>query len=974
MKQSFLSLVARAFVGEAELHKTLFVLPNRRSCTFLRNELHLAARRSMIMPGIMTISDFVAEQSNLVEADRIELLFALFNVYKKLEGTQDVTFERFLYWGDTILNDFNDIDMYLVDSDEVLKNLVDYKEINTNPLTEKQCEVILRYWGEHRTPSDDEGLFEKSEKYRVLWSKLPELYKKFRDELIKRRIGYPGLIYRYAAEQIKSRTDFGHKQIVFVGFSTLSAAEKSIFDSFKEKGIGDYYWDCNGPVFEDKDNIASLFTGNYIKEFPSKKDLGEEPIATLPNINVISVPSGSGQAKVVGKILNELYPKGKKYTNLVETAVVLPEEKHLYSMLYSVPEQITSINVTMGFPVKQSSPATFFNTLNSMLKRSRVVDGETCFFYEDLNSLLSHPFIATNRGFVAKVQSAITEHRLYFVPKSTICGHSNELAPIFSYSADIDGYTYLKGVLTAIAGSEGLSQIDSYFLEIYNNSISRIKQLTEKEHIVTRGLQYLYLTNRLLSTVTVPFEGEPLVGMQIMGVLETRLLDFKNLFILSMNEKIYPTKSYTASFIPQFMRSGYGLPTRRQQDAMQTYYFYRMLSRAENVYLIYDTRVQGRSSGEESRFIKQIERIYRDKCRSFQRGIYSFRLASRQKDEIVVTKTEEIQNKLKRYLASGGEKPERCLSPSTIYKYLGCSLRFYLESVEGIKEPDEIDDFIDPATFGNVIHKSLQTAYEDAPQKEEAPQKMVSAQFLEGLKKGKIDDYIKQAIVTEYMKKKPDSYKIDDKTMTGDVSVILATVRYMIMPLLEHEIKTFCQNGTVFEYIDGEKENTCTLQINAGEVAIKFIIDRLDRAGGTLRVVDYKSGNDEIALSNIETAFSGNNNCKGIFQVLLYSHLYNLLNNTDVPIQPAIYKFRTMYTEPGKSFGVYRKGNTKEVKLNPQVKDYHRVMNDSVDDSKIFFDKFIEKLNEIFDPEVPFKQTEDKSHCTFCPFKDLCAD
>ena len=439
MKHSFLSLVARAFIADPDLHKTLFVLPNRRSCTFLRNELHLAARRSMIMPGIVTISDFVAEQSNLVEADRVELLFALFNAYKSLKGTQNVTFERFLYWGDTILNDFNDIDMYLVNSDEVLKNLVDYKEINTNPLTEKQCEVILRYWGEQRTPGGDESLFEKSEKYRVLWSKLPELYKKFRRALLERGIGYPGLIYRSAAEQIEGRTDFGHKQIVFVGFSTLSNAERSIFKSFKDKRIGDYYWDCNGPVFEDQNNIASLFTGEYIKEFPSRKNLCEEPIKTLPNINVIAVPSGSGQAKVVGKILNELYPDASQNYNLVETAVVLPEEKHLYSVLYSVPQQITAVNVTMGFPIKQSSPATFFNTLNSMLKRSRVVDGETCFFYEDLNSLLSHPYIATNREFVAAVQSEITQRRLYFVPSSTICNFSTGLAPIFTYSADIDG-------------------------------------------------------------------------------------------------------------------------------------------------------------------------------------------------------------------------------------------------------------------------------------------------------------------------------------------------------------------------------------------------------------------------------------------------------------------------------------------------------------------------------------------------------
>lgn len=960
MKQ-FLSSIADTFFLKEDLEDYLFVLPNRRSCSFLKNFFAKKADTPFILPRIKPISDFIAEQADLIEIDKVELLFALYNVYKQIKGLDKSEIDKFLYWGDIILNDFSDIDMYMADAEGLYKNLKNLKEINSDFLTEEQSEVIQQYWGEFRAPATGEHLWkDNSKNYGSLWSILFELYTKFRDSLISKHLGYSGLVYRTAAEKIveKRVEDFDFKKIVFVGFSTLSNSELSIFRHFKKLGIGDYYWDFNSPVFKDKNNVAVKFVGSYKEEFKSKENLGEEEIKTIPNIRVVSVPSGSGQAKILPKILEEIY--GKTDEEIAEkepkTAIVLPEEKYLNSVLHSIPQRYKTLNVTMGFPLSQSVISSFISMLNTMLSRRRNIDGNVCFYYEDVNSMLSHQFIVVNWAKVEELRKIIIDKHYFFVPKQELIKRFPNLEGIFDSDLLVQegkGIEYIEGVFKVLEQImlKVTNKQEQYFFNQYKITFERVKNIAKRYEVnELNGKSYLYLICRLLSGALVAFEGEPLEGIQIMGILETRLLDFKNMIILSMNEKVFPSKSYSRSFIPSGIRTAFGLATRKNQDSMYAYYFYRMISRAENVYLLYDSRVQGISNGEESRFISQLDKLYMQGENKIKKQIWSYNISSKGKAQVIVNKTPEIMEKLNKYKEGGN----RYFSASSLSNYLKCGLMFYLGAIENIKEEEEIDDFIDSATFGSVVHKALENIYEPVKGKP------VTKEFFEDLfahNEECLNKQILRAINVEYKNDKKEEKEIDPETMTADIEIIFNTVKFYLRPLLKHdkELKDFT-------YIDSEHKSDVVLRIDGCEpFNFRFIIDRIDRVGGKLRIVDYKTGNDNTEFSDIERLFNGDN--KAIFQLMLYSYAYSEKEGITEDIEPNVYKLRTIHSKPENSFGIY---------IKPTKKDKEKFTS-FLSKKDEFLENLSEIINEIFNLEVPFKQTSKKEACIFCPFVKICS-
>ena len=960
MKQ-FLSSVADAFFEKENLEDYLFVLPNRRSCSFLKNFFAKKTDSSFILPRVKPISDFIAEQADLIEIDKVELLFALYNVYRDIKGLEKSEIDKFLYWGDIILNDFSDIDMYMADAEGLYKNLKNLKEINADYLTEEQSKVIQQYWGEFRAAATGEHLWkDNSKNYGSLWSILFELYTSFKESLINKRLGYSGLVYRTAAERIteKGVDDFDFKNIVFVGFSTLSTSELSIFRHFKKIGIGDYYWDFNSPVFKDKNNAAVKFVATYKNEFKSKEDIAEEKITDMPNITVVSVPSGSGQAKILPKILEEIYGNDdiEVTEKEPETAIVLPEEKYLNSVLHSIPKRYRTLNVTMGFPLSQSVISSFFGMLNTMLSRRRNIDGKVCFYYEDVNSMLSHQFVVVNWTKVEELKKVIVDKHYFFVPKHEIVSRFQNLTGVFDSDllvAEGKGIEYIEGVFNVLEQImfKVTNKQEHYFFNQYRITFERVKNIAQKYGVnELNGKSYLYLICRLLSGSLVAFQGEPLEGIQIMGILETRLLDFKNMIILSMNEKVFPSKSYTKSFIPAGIRTAFGLATRKNQDSMYAYYFYRMISRAENVFLLYDSRVQGISNGEESRFISQLEKLYMKGTSKIKRQIWSYNISSKAKPRVIVEKTPEIMEKLNKYKEGG----KMHLSASSLSNYLKCSLMFYLGTVENIKEEDDIDDFIDSATFGSVVHKALENIYETVKGK------AVTTDFFDSLfanGEKNLDKQIFRAINVEYVHDRKEENELDPKEITADIEIIFNTVKFYLRPLLEYdrELKNFT-------YIDSEHRDEVVLRIpNALPFNFKFIIDRLDRVDGKLRIVDYKTGSDSNEFSDIEKLFNGD--FKAIFQLMLYSYAYSEKENLIEDIEPNIYKLRTIHSNPENSFGIYEKvGIGKREKFCSYLSK-----------KDMFLEKLSEVINEIFDPNVPFQQAKTDKPCVYCPFSKLCA-
>ena len=957
----FLKKVAETFIEKAgRLDRTCFVFPNRRSGAFFRKYLRECSVNPMIFPEVQTISDFIGSHSGLIDAGRIEQLFALYDSYLKVAGHVD--FDRFLYWGDMILGDFNDVDRYMVDARELFVNIENLKSINADFLTESQREVIKNFFGEYRV-GGTENLWigdEGKKRYFRLWSVLNDLYEEFKLRLKGKGLSYSGLTYHVAAEKIKekSKDDFEFERIVFIGFSTLSKSEEVIFNHLKNIGIGDFYWDFNSPVFSDPENKGTVFLREYVKEFPSCYDIGEEPACSMLSIRVISVPSGAGQSKVAAHLIEQLVESRdiENPEDAIDTAIVLPDEKYLGSVLRSVPESIGTMNVTMGYPMANTAVASFMRMIAVAFGHKRVRNGIVSFYYEDLENLLSHPYVVALCGKeIDEFKRAVIERRLFFVDIGTIVELLPSLADVFGkveFSSSLEIVSYVRKVietvgnkLSIVSECEDLS-LERYFICKYVDSLVELESMIKDYSMVEMSEKtFFFLIDRMTSGATVAFEGEPMHGLQIMGVLETRLLDFKNLIIFSMNEKVFPSKHYTRSFIPESLRAAYGISTYHKQDSMFTYYFYRMISRAENVFLLYDSRTQGVSTGEVSRYVSQLRRIYnRGKCEEYAFG-YNVLLPV--EPVIEVEKTPRVMERIIRYTLPDTSKN---FSASMINTYVECPLKFYFKYVEDIREEDEINDFIDSATFGTIVHEIMQAIYDAVPLTD--GKKIVRHDYLENLSSP--ESFELQKIIGEVVSKEYDK----NKDGGGDVEVIKNIIAYYIVPVLRHDMSL-----TPFEYVGSEIEQSFRWRLDDDlTINYKQIIDRLDKVDGTLRIVDYKTGKDEVNIKSFDSIFdagkSGGHQ-KAVLQILLYCNAYSEKEKYGGDIKPVIYKIRDVRLLGDERFCL-------KYESNPII-SYN---------NSIFKDGFMEKIRmivrEILNSDVKFTRTADRKKCLYCQFAEAC--
>lgn len=998
----FLKLVANAFVDNKEsLDKITFVFPNRRSGLFFSKYLGERFKgKSFILPEIITISELISDYTKTIEASRMEQLFALYSIYKTMSAdisdpSKEFNFDQFIYWGDMILSDFNDVDRYMVDAKALFLNVKDFKDISANYLNEKQLEVIRDFWGEDRLKLDSGHLWKDTDsearlKFTKLWEVLYPLYMEFNKLLASKNLSYSGKTYRLAAEKMKTarKEDFNFSKIVFVGFSTLSKSEEAIFRGFQRLEIGDFYWDYNSPVFLFPENKGNAFLPKYIKEFPSKYDLKEAPITEMPNIEIMSVPSGGGQAKVVGKIISDLKKEGRDKTTDIDTAVVLPEEIYLNSVIYSMPETISALNITMGYPMRNTSIASFMSMLSMLHSRKRIIEGEACYYYDDLEALLSHPYIKhICKDSVDALKKQIINFKYFFVPQTVVTKFISNLEVIFSNQPldtpdEIIDYVekIIKFVMAQIYSRKETGEeekldiqdrLELSFINQYENSLSQMRTTMEayKKDIATmKSKTFFLLLERMLAGSNIAFVGEPLNGLQVMGVLETRLLDFENVIILSMNERIFPSKHFTKSFIPMSLRAGYGLSTYEFQESMFTYYFYRMISRAKNVYLLYDSRTQGISSGEQSRYIYQLQRLYNvNKCKKTN-WEYNVRLPKNRVIEI--RKNDQIMKKLNLYLQDDSKKN---FSASMLSTYINCPLQWYLQCVEGLTEEDEISEFIDASTLGTIVHETLQDIYDSIPSNEKG-ERLVQKKFLTDLIESKVNlnKFIVKSVNKNYNKLLENDWT---KELQGDALLIFKTVYYYVKSVLEYDSRL-----TPFVYIASEFEQI--IRWNLGKdtdrvINFKFKIDRIDRLsspdGDIVRIIDYKTGSDPVKIGGVDSMFVANGNekrAKAIAQLLLYCHAYEeYYGGKPLKLRPLIYQIRSINEFSDKEFSLNVNKN--------DVKDFRDIDDGFTVTAKegetiSFMDVIKNYLDEIFNKEEPFRQTEDEDNCVYCPFKDIC--
>lgn len=966
-RKPFLQQVAEIYAAESSrlIADCCFIFPNKRSATFFRRFLGEALKGRNIHFTTETISSFVAEFSPLKEASRYDQIFTLFNEYRKILGNDSLDFDSFVFWGEMLIADFNDVDRYLVDPDRLFVNISRFKEISSNYLTDDQKEAIRRYWGEEPTSGNVDDFWkhvhadrrkDTKEKFLKLWETLGPLYHAFKKSLAQQGLTTSGALYRNAAEVLRNinrERPLRYSRYVFIGFNVLTTAEMKIFEVLKTLGAADFYWDFNSPAFANGFNRASRFIERNAAEFPSLHELEEETITTLPEIEIVGVPGNTAQTKYAGNILASWV--GKKIIsnpeNAIDTAVVLPDEGLFVPLLHSIPEDIDSVNVTMGLPMRHNPLAALMHSIISMQCGTTRSHGEITFFHEHVTAIISSPLIkAIAPEECAALAEAILKRRLYRVPVSETATICPTLTFLFSVPADEEHlggiFNYLKEVMDRISRpEERIDGMEQHFVAAYRQKLDLIEEACMRHGIEMRGKTLFRMIERAVAADKFHFAGEPLRGLQIMGVLETRSLDFDNVIMLSMNERIFPRRHYSGSFIPDTLRRGYGMATTDFQESIFAYYFYRLISRARHVSLIYDARTIGTSTGEMSRYIAQL--LYLFGKGKISHRIMKFDIHAEDRIEVKVDKTPEVMEKMSRFTTGG--KGSRNLSATAINTYIKCPLNFYLRFVERYDPDNEVNDYMDSSTYGTIVHAVMETIF--VTLRGQAAQVTVTKEMLDRYIKSAeiLIDPIVTSAINEHYNHRPAG---DMRPLVGEALILGRVIRESVVRLLEKESEL-----TPFVFMEAEEEIVISYKVNDRlAVNIRQFIDRVDQRGDTIRLIDYKTGSDNLEAKSVEQLFGhSDKNVKAFLQLMLYCVVYSIAHHYDGPIQPIIYSFRNIAKE-----GIV------PLKLDKvPLEDYRPYAPE--------FEQLLkEKIEEIFNPDIPFVQAEDESACKYCNFWRIC--
>lgn len=842
-----------------------------------------------------------------------------------------------------------------------------------------------------------------------LWQVMLELYKTFRQKLSEAGLFYPGMAYREATETIKrlQRKDFNFKKYIFVGFNMLSAAEEKIFKLMKEKRdessllsnpFADFYFDDASPAFAMQGNTTAGFLHHYTELFPSQYNC-IEPITDFPKIEIVGIASKSGQAKIAGGIVRHLYPENGEYGSdlLRHTAIILPQETMAQSVVAALPPWISPVNLTMGYRLRDSRVATLIKDIVSMHLRSRKSKGITpTFFYEDVLKVLTHPLIRqTHPELCSRIIYDININRWYNIDGGYLTEKRSELAPLFKYvenSGSTDEvFSYFENLFnwlleqwnnqaTPLEDSETIdidgsdladftkvsasAVVDRMLVRAYQRALGRLRSLSSRylneRDIYLSDSTLFHLLERLVGGETINFEGRPLDGLQVMGVLEARNLDFENIILPSMNEKIFPRKHYQKSFIPPHLRSAYGMSTQEHQESIYSYYFYRMIARASRVFLIYDARTQGVGGGQMSRYLNQL--IYLYKPQGLSNRIIGYSVESRGEVDIHVKKTPEILKELQRYQAT---ENQRYLSASALNLYINCPLSFYLTHIAGYKREDEFHDYMDESTFGTIIHGIFEDIYN--AERAQLSNGRFTRQVIESLMQKEV--MIEQTITKRINRHYNHLGENNLTSLKGDAEIFGEIIKKYILLVLEREI-----DAGEFAYLASEFGSPIRLRLqgstDSAEINFKYSIDRVDRLyhdnnSSVLRIIDYKTGEDDTAIVDIKDMFEertkSGKRAKAMLQLFLYCQALAQEKQLDEAIQPWIYSIRKVATT---SFTPLMISNP-----NARGKIY---INDYRDYVTEFNDMMLDVLNDLFNPEVPFYPAKNDHACTFCNFAEIC--
>ncbi len=927
-------------------HEICIVVPNKRAGVFITKYISEIISEPVFLPKIISINELMISISEINIIDSFVLIYKLYGAYKNhIETTE--SFDEFYYWGEMLLNDFDDIDKYNIDAQKLFTNIKEFKDIDSHfqYLTEEQLGIIKQFWGTLIA----ENLSENQKQFQNVWSKLWLVYNEFTNSLMHEKIGYEGLAYSIVIEKLLKHSDniFPLKKYAFIGFNALNNCEHQLFQELKRQGKASFYWDTDEYYYTSSIHEAGYFIQNNIKKYGSEFPSLPNNLLDGKQIQIISAPSSVSQIKHLPTIISSWIQNGK---DLSKCAIVLCDESLLLPAMYSLPPQIKAVNITMGFPITVTP---VFATIQNLLKLHRNVK-KNGFLYVDVVDVLNDTLIKEIIEEIPLDRIHSTAKHKYDAISPDLFSDISVLAALFcGLTSGINVLDYLKKIIVLIAETykkktdnaiiTSITQECLYAVYTTINSIeTMLKDLDQDLELSLVAAVFL----KALRSQKVALAGEPLAGMQIIGILESRLLDFENVVMISVNEGILPTGRTSSSFIPFSLRQGFGLPTIKQQDAIYAYYFYRFIQRAENVVLLYTTQTNDNNLGERSRYISQI--ICNDDFQKSEKHI-SINLSPVDFDDSVIPKTEAVLNVLKKKYTGNGAG----LSPSVLNTYLDCQVKFYYQNIEGISEPEELLELPDEKEFGDLYHKAIQLIYKEFVNKE-----LCDDDFKRLMSNDMIDQCVRQAFA--------DIYNSGNtlKSIDGYKKIIFDVVKQYVENTIRFDSQElpFTIQG-LEESILGVKMN---LNVNEEtiDVVFKGIIDRIDCKDNTIKIIDYKTGRRDNTASDLQTLFSlkhdddeeqkdVNRNGK-LFQTMFYSYLYNRKTGHR-HIVPLLYF----------------------VKESVISRDLHvYIEKQKVLSFEHYADEFENLLRlvllQMFDKTIPFQKTTNTKRCSFCAYRDFC--
>lgn len=954
--ETFLKQVAHDLYNKTEgnFTKVAIVFPNKRASLFFNEYLAQESDRPIWSPTYVSISELFRQSSDLSIADPIKLVCDLYKVFQKATGSKE-TLDDFYFWGEMLIADFDDADKNMADTHALFSNLKNLNELmdNYDFLEEGQKEALSQFF--HNFSINQ--VTELKQRFISMWNVLGDIYAEYKALLESQSIAYEGMLYRQVIEQLDVEA-LPYNKYIFVGFNVLNKVEHTLFKKLNEAGKAMFYWDYDTFYLNKTPHEAGEFIRRNLRDFPS-----ELPASFFDNLNqpkevtFIESPTENGQVRYLPQWIRENLTSQEK-----ETAVVLCNEALLQPVLHALPDNVKHINITMGFPLSQTPAYSFVNALME-LHTSGYNPNNGRYLFAEVISVLKHPYTRQLSPEAEKLEQTLTrDNRFYPLPSEL--KQDNVLELLFTPRRNnLDLCSMLSEALKEVAviyQQQAASHSDA-FDQLYRESlfktytlVNRFHTLIESKELNVQAGTFQRLLTRVMSSSSIPFHGEPAIGMQVMGVLETRNLDFRHLIMLSVNEGQLPKAGGDSSFIPYNLRKAFGMTTIDHKIAVYAYYFYRLMQRAEKVTLVYNTATDGINRGELSRFMLQflIEWGY---------PVLRKQLEAAQSPQssapIIIEKTPDVMERMKSVFDIRNN-PKALISPSALNCYLDCPLKFYYKYVALLSAPDEVTADIDSAKFGSIFHYAAEHIYKDLT----AHGKLISRENLETLLKDEVrlQTYVDNGFKELFFNLPPNEQPEYNGIQLINSAVIVKYIQQLLRNDLRYAPFTFIgSEQRIFENIE-----ICT---STGDIQSRIggIIDRIDSKGESLRIVDYKTGGDADTPANVQSLFIPDKKRSNyVFQTFLYASIVckKLREKNDSRlVAPALLYIHRAASE--KYSPVIQMGEPRKPK--EPVDNFAQHEGDFRENLKTL-------LEDIFNPDISFTQTEIEDKCAYCDFRALC--